>query len=83
MDDQNPNNEQRPGVPAWVWILGLFAIILGVNFFFTNRAASASHIGLTEAMDHIRAGDVKQVSLTGSRLGLTMTDGTELSTTVD
>ncbi|MCA9936171.1 MAG: AAA family ATPase, partial [Anaerolineales bacterium] len=34
-------------------------------------------------MDHIRAGDVEQVSLTGSRLQLLMTDGTEMSTTVD
>ncbi len=83
MDDQNPNNEQRPGIPAWVWILGLFAIILGLNFFLNNRFSNASRVGLNEAMDLIKAGNVEEVVLTGSRLQLTQPDGTEVITTVD
>ncbi len=83
MDDQNPNNEQRPGIPAWVWILGLFAVILGVNFFFNNSLSNASRISLNEAMNLIKAGEVEEITLTGSRLQLTQTDGTESITTVD
>ncbi len=83
MDDQNPNNEQRPGIPAWVWILGLFAVILGLNFFLNNRFSNASRVGLNEAMDLIKAGNVEEVVLTGSRLQLTQPDGTEVITTVD
>ncbi|MCA9968928.1 MAG: ATP-dependent zinc metalloprotease FtsH [Anaerolineales bacterium] len=82
MDDQNPN-DQRPGIPAWVWILALFAIILGLNFFLNNRFTSASRIELTEAMDRMKSGDVASASLTGSRLQLVLEDGTEVSTTVD
>ncbi len=83
MDDQNSNNEQRPGVPAWVWILGLFAVILGLNFFLNNRFSSASRVGLTEAMDMVKAGEVSQITLTGSRLQLKRDDGSEVFTTVD
>ncbi len=83
MDDQNSNNEQRPGIPAWVWILGLFAVILGLNFFLNNRLSSASRVGLTEAMDMVKAGQVSQMTLTGSRLQLTRDDGSEVFTTVD
>lgn len=83
MDDQNPNSEQRPGIPAWVWILGLFAIILGLNFFLNNRASNAARTGLNEAMDLVKAGEVKQLTLTGSRLQLVKNDGSELVTTMD
>lgn len=82
MDDQNPN-ESRPGIPAWVWILALFAIILGLNFFLNNRFANAARIDLTEAMNRIKAGDVNRVTLTGSRLTITLENGEELMTTVD
>ncbi|MCA9977945.1 MAG: ATP-dependent metallopeptidase FtsH/Yme1/Tma family protein, partial [Anaerolineales bacterium] len=82
MDDQPPN-ESRPGIPAWVWILALFAIILGLNFFLNNRFASAARIDLTEAMNRIKAGDVTRVTLTGSRLTLTLENNEELVTTVD
>ncbi|MBE2198088.1 MAG: ATP-dependent zinc metalloprotease FtsH [Anaerolinea sp.] len=82
MDDQNPN-ESRPGIPAWVWILALFAIILGLNFFLNNRFANAARIDLTEAMNRIKAGDVDRVTLTGSRLTITLENGEELMTTVD
>lgn len=83
MDDQPPN-ESRPGIPAWVWILALLAIIFGLNFLLKdNRFTNAARIDLTDAMDRIKAGDVERVTLTGSRLTLTMDNGDELMTTVD
>ena len=35
MDDQSNGN--RPAIPTWVWILAIFAIILGLQLWLSGR----------------------------------------------
>ncbi len=80
--DEQPN-ENRPNVPTWVWILGVFALILGLQLWLSGRFNGPEQISLPEAMDRVKSGQVDQIMLTGSRLRLNMSDGSELSTTID
>ena len=80
--DEQPN-ENRPNVPTWVWILGVFALILGLQLWLSGRFSGPEQISLIEAMERVKSGQVDQIMLTGSRLRLAMSDGSELSTTID
>ncbi len=73
MDDQP--NENRPNIPTWVWILTLFAIILGVQLWLSGRFSGPEQISLQEVADFIRDDKVEQISVTGDRLQVTLTDG--------
>ncbi|MFL7837738.1 MAG: ATP-dependent zinc metalloprotease FtsH [Candidatus Promineifilaceae bacterium] len=81
MDDQSNGN--RPAIPTWVWILAIFAIILGLQLWLSGRFSGPEQIGLPEAMEMVKAGDVETITVTGSTLTLTMKDGTEIGTTID
>ncbi len=76
-------NESRPQIPTWVWILGIFALILGLQFFLSGQFNSPEQIGLPDAMNRIRNGQVQRVTLTGSRLTLTLNNNNEVATTID
>ncbi len=80
-------NEQpessRPNIPVWVWILGVFAIILGLQLWLNGRLKGPEQISLPEAMTLIKSGDVDSVGVTGDSIRLTLDDGTELTTTMD
>ncbi|HQF71962.1 MAG TPA: AAA family ATPase, partial [Promineifilum sp.] len=73
MDDQP--NENRPNIPTWVWILTLFAIILGVQLWLSGKFSGPEQISLQEVADHIRDGEVEQIAVTGDRLQVTLDDG--------
>jgi cell division protease FtsH len=80
--DEQPN-ENRPTIPTWVWILGVFALILGLQFLFSGQLNAPQQISLPDAMSRIRAGQVQTVTLTGSRLTLTLNNNSEVNTTID
>ncbi len=76
-------NETRPQVPTWVWILGVMALILGVQLWLSGRFSGPEQISLPDAMTRVKAGQIESITVTGSRLSLGLTDGSELSTTID
>jgi cell division protease FtsH len=81
MDEKSNGN--RPSIPTWVWILAIFAIILGLQLWLSGRFSGPEQISLLEAMDMIKSGQVETVTVTGSNLTLTMDDGSELGTSFD
>jgi len=81
MDDKSNGN--RPAIPTWVWILAIFAIILGLQLWLSGRFSGPEQISLEEAMGMISSGQVETVTVTGSNLKLTLEDGTEVGTTFD
>jgi cell division protease FtsH len=82
MDDQS-NNENRPSIPTWVWILAIFAIILGLQFWLSGNFRGPEQISLPQAMDMVKKGEVDQLIVNGSRLTLVLNDKTELGSTID
>ncbi len=81
--DENPN-ENRPSIPTWVWILGIFAIILGVQLWLSGRFNGPDQVPVQEAMTMIREDQVEAITVTGSSMVLTLRDGAEeIGTTID
>jgi cell division protease FtsH len=79
MDDQQ--NENRPSIPTWVWILTIFAVILGLQLWLSGRFNGPEPISLQEVADYIKAGQVEQIQVNGDRLQITLDDGRTLSAT--
>ncbi len=70
MDDQSNGN--RPAIPTWVWILAIFAIILGLQLWLSGRFSGPEKISLPEAMEMVKAGEVETITVTGSTFTLTL-----------
>ena len=81
MNEQPENN--RPSIPIWVWILGVFALILGVQLWMNGSFQGPEQISLPETMTYIKEGDVKSIEITGDTIRITRNDGTESATTMD
>jgi cell division protease FtsH len=79
MDDQQ--NENRPNIPTWVWILTIFAVILGLQFWLSGRFNSPDPISLQEVADYIKSGEAQQVQVNGDRVQVTLEDGSTLGAT--
>jgi cell division protease FtsH len=78
--DEQPN-ESRPTIPTWVWILGIFAIILGVQLWVSGRFNGPEQASIQTVMAAVQSGDVKRIALTGDRMEVEYKDGTVVSTT--
>ncbi|MCA9926018.1 MAG: ATP-dependent zinc metalloprotease FtsH [Anaerolineales bacterium] len=78
MEEQNPN-ENRPSIPTWVWILGVFALILGLQLFLNGRFNGPDQVPIQEIVTRIESGQVKSVVQSGSRLEVTLKDDTVLA----
>ena len=76
MEEQDNN---RPSIPTWVWILAVFALILGVQLFLSGRFNGPEQVDLKEVMNSIQAGQVKEISVIGDRLQVTMKDDSVVS----
>jgi len=81
MNDQQKQN--RPGIPVWVWIIGVLAIILGMQLWLSGRFEGPEQVSLPEAMNMILDGSVDKVTVTGDRIQLTLASGREVATTLD
>jgi cell division protease FtsH len=79
MDDQP--NDSRPTIPTWVWILGVFALIVGMQLWVSGRFNGPDQVGIQEVMTAVQNGDVRAMSVTGDRIEVEMADGSIVSTT--
>ncbi|MCL4805513.1 MAG: ATP-dependent zinc metalloprotease FtsH [Anaerolineae bacterium] len=75
--DEQPN-DNRPTIPTWVWIITIFAVILGLQLWLSGRFRGPEQISLQEMADYIASGEVKQLTVTGDRLQVTLDDGRTL-----
>ncbi len=73
MDEQPENN--RPSIPTWVWILTIFAVILGLQLWLSGRFSGPEQISLQEMATYIQDGQVQQLTASGDRLQITLEDG--------
>lgn len=78
--DEQPENS-RPSIPIWVWILGVLAIIVGLQLWLSGQFDRPEQASLQEVMTAVEKGDVQSITVTGDRLEVEKTDGTIVSTT--
>ena len=71
--DEQPN-DTRPSIPTWVWIITIFAAILGLQLWLSGRFSGPEQITLQEVADFIAAGEVEQLAVTGDRIQVTLKD---------
>lgn len=65
--DEQPN-ENRPSVPTWVWIITIFAVILGLQLLFSGSLRGPDEISQQQFFDLVRDGQVDVIELAGDRL---------------
>lgn len=75
MDEQQPN-DSRPSIPTWVWILGVFALILGLQLFLNGRFNGPDQVSMREVVSLVDEGSVDSITVVGSRLEVTLKDET-------
>lgn len=73
MDDNS--NDNRPAIPTWVWILTIFAVILGLQLWLSGRFSGPEQIGLQELATYIDEGQVDELVAVGDRLQVTLNNG--------
>jgi hypothetical protein len=62
--DEQPNNS-RPSIPTWVWILGVFAIILALQLFLSGRFNGPEQSSLQEFFNVVATGDIDTIVVSG------------------
>ena len=50
--DEQPN-DNRPHIPTWVWILTIFAVILGLQLWLSGRFSGPEQISLPVSYTHL------------------------------
>jgi cell division protease FtsH len=73
MDDQQ--NDNRPTIPTWVWIITIFAVILGLQLWLSGRFSGPEQISIQEVANYIEAGEAKELLVSGDRLQVTLENG--------
>ena len=66
MDEQQPN-ENRPTIPTWVWIITIFAVILGVQLFITRGFDSAEEKSNPDFFNMVLTGEIDTIINTNRR----------------
>jgi cell division protease FtsH len=65
--DEQPN-ENRPSVPTWVWIITIFAVIVGLQLLFSGRLSGPEEISQQQFFAQVLDGNVDAIELSGDRL---------------
>ena len=73
--DEQPN-ESRPNIPVWVWIVGIFAVVLGLQLWLSGRFSGPDQISMDEVVTLLQNEQVKSITVTGDRLELVKKDDT-------
>ena len=61
-------NDNRPSVPTWVWIITIFAVIVGLQLLFSGRLSGPEEISQQQFFAQVQNGEVDVIELTGDRL---------------
>ncbi len=65
--DEQPN-DNRPSVPTWVWIITIFAVIVGLQLLFSGRLSGPEEISQQQFFSLVQNGEVDVIELSGDSL---------------
>ena len=72
--NEQPTNS-RSSIPGWVWVLGIFGLIFGLQLYFTGRLQGPEQVSIQEMMDLIRQNKVQSAEIIGERIEVTLIEG--------
>ncbi|HEX6387430.1 MAG TPA: ATP-dependent metallopeptidase FtsH/Yme1/Tma family protein, partial [Anaerolineae bacterium] len=78
--DEQPNGS-RPTIPTWVWIITVFALILGLQLWLSGRFTGPESVSMQELVTRIEQGQVETVTVVGDRLEVTLNDDQVIAAT--
>lgn len=79
--DEQPN-DNRPSVPTWVWIITIFAVIVGLQLLFSGRLSGPEEISQQQFFSLVESGEVDVIELNGDTLEAYRIDATGEAVTV-
>lgn len=79
--DEQPN-ENRPSVPTWVWIITIFAVIVGLQLLFSGKLSGPEEISQQQFFALVKNNEVDLIELNGDRLEAFRADATGESVSV-
>jgi len=79
--DEQPN-DNRPSVPTWVWIITIFAVIVGLQLLFSGRLSGPEEISQQQFFSLVQNGEADVVELSGDTLEAYRVDATGEATSV-
>ncbi len=68
--------QEKPAIPSWVWILGVFAVVVGIQLWLSGRFDGPEKIPMSEVVALIESGEVKSITVTGDNVEVVLPDGT-------
>jgi cell division protease FtsH len=80
--DEQPSGP-RFTIPTWIWIIGILAVVLGLQLWMSGRFSGPDTIPLSEVAAIIRSGDVREIQVNGSKVNVERRDGTIISSVKD
>ncbi len=79
--DEQPN-DNRPSVPTWVWIITIFAVIVGLQLLFSGRLSGPEEISQQQFFSLVQSGEVDVIELNGDTMEAYRIDATGEAVTV-
>ena len=77
MEEQQP----RSPIPPWVWVVGLVAIFVALQFWATGSFQNEEQIPMQQVASYMESGRVRQIEVNGNRLTVQLTDGSSFEAT--
>ncbi len=65
--DEQPSGSRSP-IPAWVWIIAILVIILGLQLYLSRRFSAPEQVALSEIVTEITNNNVESIEVSGDRL---------------
>ncbi len=67
--------QQRSPIPPWVWVVGLVAIFVALQFWASGQFQSEEKIPLVRVAQYLEEGDVRSIEVTGNSVLVTLKSG--------
>ena len=68
--------QEKPAIPSWVWILGVFAVIVGIQLWLSGRFDGPEKIPMSQVAAMIESGEIETITVTGDSIEVLLPDGT-------
>ncbi len=65
--DEQPSGSRNP-IPAWVWIIAILVIILGLQLYLSRRFSAPEQVPLSEIVTEIANNNVESIEVSGDGL---------------